>query len=294
MLFERRVDAVNDSASAAGEDPNGRAEQRSTRRDLREAEGHTRRAPEVDEKPSRGKSGLLFLRDVVVILLVAILVSFLIKTFLIRSFYIPSESMQNTLQKDDRIIVNQLEPRLFPLDHGDVVVFKDPGGWLPTQPATSQPPLTAAIDWVLTVIGLSASDSNDHLVKRIIGLPGDHITCCNALGQMSINDVPINEPYVLLPGGRTRVSDKDFDVTVPDGYLWVMGDNRYNSRDSRYNTDKPCGGFVPIENVVGRAFVISWPIDRWTWLGDYPEVFRDIEPAQSLAPPVDAPSSDGG
>ena len=96
---------------------------------------------------------------------------------------------------------------------------------------------------------------------------------------MSVNGVPLDEPYVKLPSGVAKVSETDFDVTVPDGYLWVMGDNRYNSRDSRYNTDKPGDGFVPLANVVGRAFVISWPLDRWAWLGDYPEVFRGVEEA---------------
>nr|WP_307806987.1 signal peptidase I [Naasia sp. SYSU D00057] len=222
---------------------------------------------------------MLFLRDVLVILVVAILVSFLIKTFLIRSFYIPSASMEETLAINDRIIVNQLEPSVFPVDHGDVVVFRDPGGWLPPSTPVEQPPLVAALDWVLSVVGLSAPDSNDHLIKRVIGLPGDHVTCCNALGQMSVNGVPLDEPYVKLPDGITKVSDLDFDVTVPEGYLWVMGDNRYNSRDSRYNTDKPGDGFVPIDNVVGRAFVVSWPLDRWGWLDDYPDTFRGVDEA---------------
>lgn len=224
----------------------------------------------------KNRSAALFLRDVLVILVVAVLVSFLIKTFLIRSFYIPSASMEDTLAINDRIIVNQLTPSLFPLDHGAVVVFRDPGGWLPPQTPVQQPPLVAALDWVLSVVGLSAPDSNDHLIKRTIGLPGDHVTCCNALGQMSVNNVPLDERYIKLPSGITKVSDLDFDVTVPQGYLWVMGDNRYNSRDSRYNTDKPTKGFVPLSNVVGRAFVVSWPLDRWGWLDDYPSTFRGV------------------
>jgi signal peptidase I len=233
----------------------------------------------VRQAERRRKSAALFLRDVLVILVVAILVSFLIKTFLIRSFYIPSASMEQTLEINDRIIVNQLEPAIFPLSHGDVVVFRDPGGWLPPQSEVEQPPLVAALEWLLSIVGLAAPDSNDHLIKRAIGMPGDHVACCNALGQMSVNGVPLDEPYVKLPSGVAKVSDLDFDVTVPDGYLWVMGDNRYNSRDSRYNTDKPGDGFVPLGNVVGRAFVISWPLDRWGWLDDYPDTFRGVEEA---------------
>jgi signal peptidase I len=224
----------------------------------------------------RKRSTLLFLRDLLVIFVVAVLVSFLIKTFLIRSFFIPSQSMEQTLVQDDRIIVNQLEPEMTPISRGDVVVFKDPGGWLPARVETPQPPLIAAVDWFLAFVGLSAPDSNDHLVKRVIGLPGDHVICCNALGQMSVNGVPLDEPYVALPPGESKVSRDDFDEVVPDDSLWVMGDNRYNSKDSRYNGETPLKGFVPIENVVGRAFVVSWPVGHWSWLGNYPEVFAGV------------------
>ncbi|WP_345764280.1 signal peptidase I [Diaminobutyricibacter sp. McL0608] len=222
----------------------------------------------------------LFIRDILIIFVVAVLVSFLIKTFVVRSFYIPSASMENTLQINDRIIVNELEPNLIPIQHGDVVVFRDPGGWLPPTLPTNQNPIAAAWDAALSFVGLSAPDSNDHLIKRVIGLPGDHVTCCNALGQMSVNGVPLKEPYVLLPPGSQAVSGITFDVTVPKGSLWVMGDNRYNSADSRYHVNDPGKGFVPISNVVGRAFVISWPVSRWTWLDNYPDVFRGVEDDQ--------------
>jgi signal peptidase I len=237
----------------------------------------TDRAGSASARRKRGI--LLFLRDLLVIFVVAVLVSFLIKTFLIRSFFIPSQSMEETLVKDDRIIVNQLVPEVTPISHGDVVVFKDPGGWLPARVETPQPPLVAAVDWFLAFVGLSAPDSNDHLVKRVIGLPGDHVVCCNALGQMSVNGVPLEEPYVALPPGETKVSRDDFDIIVRDDSLWVMGDNRYNSKDSRYNTDTPLEGFVPMENVVGRAFVVSWPVSHWTWLDNYPQVFDGVEEA---------------
>jgi len=227
--------------------------------------------------PSRRRSTLLFIRDLLVIFIVAVLVSFMIKTFLIRSFFIPSQSMEQTLVQDDRIIVNQLVPDLTALERGDVVVFKDPGGWLPARTEQSQPPLIAAIDWFLAFVGLSAPDSNDHLVKRVIGLEGDQVVCCNALGQMSVNGVPLDEPYVALPPGESKVSRDDFDVVVPDGSLWVMGDNRYNSKDSRYNGDAPLEGFVPVDNIVGRAFVVSWPISHWTWLDNYPDVFEGVD-----------------
>jgi signal peptidase I len=227
--------------------------------------------------PSRRRSTLLFIRDLLVIFMVAVLVSFMIKTFLIRSFFIPSQSMEQTLVQDDRIIVNQLVPDLTALERGDVVVFKDPGGWLPARTEQSQPPLIAAIDWFLAFVGLSAPDSNDHLVKRVIGVEGDQVVCCNALGQMSVNGVPLDEPYVALPPGETKVSRDDFDIVVPDDSLWVMGDNRYNSKDSRYNGETPLEGFVPVDNIVGRAFVVSWPISHWTWLDNYPDVFEGVD-----------------
>jgi signal peptidase I len=235
------------------------------------------RSNRLASETKRKKRGVaLFFRDLLVIFVVALLISFLIKTFLIRSFYIPSGSMETTLLVNDRIIVNQLEPKLIPIERGDVVVFRDPGGWLLPQAPIEQNPIVAGLDWVMSVVGLSAPDSNDHLIKRVIGLPGDHVTCCNVLGQMSVNDVPLSEPYISIPAGETKASKDDFDVVVPKGSLWVMGDNRYNSKDSRYNGDTPGKGFVPIDNVVGRALVISWPLARWTWLDDYPEVFRGI------------------
>ncbi len=232
-----------------------------------------------DERPSRGRSAWRFVRDILLILLAAIVISFLIKTFLIRSFYIPSASMENTLQVNDRIIVNELEPKLMPIHRGDVVVFKDPGGWLPPSTATSEPNGVAAFfDWALSIVGLTAPDSNDHLIKRVIGLPGDVVACCNAYGQMTVNGVALDESkYLLLPPGVTKVSRDDFSVTVPENSLWVMGDNRYNSADSRYNRDKPGNGFVPYDDIVGRALLISWPIGRWTLLDNYPVVFSGVE-----------------
>jgi signal peptidase I len=222
-----------------------------------------------------------FLRDVALILLAAIVISFLIKTFLIRSFYIPSESMEPTLYVNDRIIVNELVPDLMPIQRGDVVVFKDPGGWLqPTPPVADQNPVAAFFDWLLSIVGLTAPDSNDHLVKRVIGLPGDTVTCCNDFGQMTVNGVPLDETYVQLPDGVTKVSRDDFSITVPANSLWVMGDNRYNSSDSRYNQDKPGKGFVLMNEVVGRAILVSWPVSHWGWLDDYPIVFSGVDEGQ--------------
>jgi signal peptidase I len=240
------------------------------------------------------KSAWLFARDLLIIFVVALLASVLIKTYLVRSFFIPSGSMENTLQVDDRILVNQLEPGLIPLERGDVVVFQDPGGWLPAVAEAQKNPVVAALDWVLEGVGLAADDANDHLIKRVIGLPGDHVACCNAFGQMTVNGVPLDESaYLKLPDGVSAVSQEGFDVVVPEGSLWVMGDNRYNSADSRFNQDQPGRGFVPIDNVVGRAILVTWPVDHWTWLDNYGSVFSSVPDAADAVEPSPAPTPSG-
>lgn len=235
----------------------------------------------------RRRGWLTFLRDVVVIILIAVLVSFLVKTFLVRSFYIPSGSMKETLHIDDRILVDEITPRFGGYGRGDIVVFQDPGGWLPPSTDPARPPVIEAVDWVLALVGLSAPDSDDHLVKRIIGLPGDHVVCCNALGQITVNGVPIDETdYIVVPTGESAASGDPFDVFVPEDSLWVLGDNRYQSKDSRYNQDQPGEGFVPIENVVGRAFLVTWPLDRFGLLDFHHDDFAGVpEPSQEEPAP---------
>jgi signal peptidase I len=214
-----------------------------------------------------------FFIDLVVILGAALVLSLLIKTFLIRSFFIPSGSMLETLQIDDRIIVNQLTPALYPINRGDVVVFKDPGGWLGPDIEEPTDPVVVTVDWFLSAFGITAPDSKQHLVKRVIGTAGDRVICCDAEGKITVNGSPITEPYVA-PGQAP--STVKFDVTVPAGSLWVLGDNRGNSEDSRFHDDLPSRGFVAIDWVVGRAMVISWPLENWSWLDNYQDVFKDV------------------
>ena len=223
---------------------------------------------------SKSRGVVVFLRDIAIIFVAAVLISVGIKAFLVRSFFIPSGSMMNTLQIDDRVIVNELVPDVVGLERGDVIVFEDPGGWLKPLPGAPKNPVTAGIDWFLTLVGASASHSGNHLIKRVIGLPGDTVTCCNPLGQMEINGVPLDEPYVFTSNGSTAASEITFSEKVPPASLWVMGDHRDNSEDSRYHSTTPSGGFVPIEDVVGRAFVITWPVDRWTWIDNYNDTFQ--------------------
>lgn len=224
----------------------------------------------------RRRGWLIFLRDVVVIILIAVLVSLVVKTFLVRSFYIPSGSMEDTLHVKDRILVDEITPRFGGYDRGDIVVFRDPGGWLPPSTAPARPPVVEAAEWVLSLVGLAAPDSDDHLVKRIIGLPGDHVVCCNALGQITVNDVPIDErDYINVAAGEPA-SQESFDVTVPADSLWMLGDNRNRSSDSRFHMDQPGKGFVPIDNLVGRAFLVTWPFDRFGPLDFHHDVFAGV------------------
>ncbi|MCT1477067.1 signal peptidase I [Microbacterium sp. p3-SID336] len=230
-------------------------------------------------RPTRRRRGfLVFLRDVLVIVLIAALVSFVIKTFVVRSFYIPSASMERTLLINDRILVDELTPRWTGYERGDVVVFKDPGGWLEAVPQTpAQPPLIQAVDWVLNFVGISATDSQDHLVKRVIGVAGDHVVCCNALGQITINGSPVDESsYLNLPEGDTAASNEPFDVVVPEDSVWLLGDNRDRSRDSRAHQELPSGGFVPLGNIVGKAFLTTWPLDRLGTIDGHHEIFNGV------------------
>lgn len=220
--------------------------------------------------PSRQRGILILARDIAIIILAALLISFLIKTFLIRSFYVPSGSMQNTLQVNDRIMVNQLVPGIVPLHHGDVVVFEDPGGWLTTPPLTTP----SSFDAALVFVGLAPQDANNHLVKRVIGLPGDTVECCDDLGRLIVNGVAVDEPFIFLPTGVTKAGALEFSVTVPEDSIWVMGDNRHSSSDSSFHQSDPGGGSVPISRVVGRAFVVSWPIAHWSWLDSYSDQYQ--------------------
>ena len=204
-------------------------------------------------------------------MVVAIVLSFLIKTFLFRAFYIPSESMVDTLDVNDRIFVNLLVPEPFALERGDVVVFQDTKGWL--VPAAERP--AGPFTWVqdgLMFVGLLPDNSEQHLVKRVIGLPGDHVVCCDAGSRLTVNGAPLDEKYVN-PAEVPQV--RDFDVVVPDGKVWVMGDNRNHSADSRAHLDSG-GGFVDVADIEGKAAVIAWPLNRISALDNYPDVFRNV------------------
>lgn len=207
-------------------------------------------------------------REVVIVVVIALVVSFLIKTFLFRAFVIPSGSMEQTLQINDRIFVNLMVPGIWELERGDVIVFEDEKGWLPERDVATNPLRDG-----LELIGLAPDSSEQHLVKRIIGMPGDQVTVDDETRQLIVNGESIEEPY-LYPG--VVGSETDFDVTVPEDALWVMGDHRNASGDSRAHQEGPGNGFISVDDVTGRAEVIAWPISRWDDAGTESEPFNDV------------------
>ncbi len=234
--------------------------------------------PDVREEPPRPSFAARVgtgIRELVVVVVMALVLSFVVKTWLVQAFYIPSESMEDTLVVNDRVVVDKLSPGLIDLKRGDVVVFSDPDHWLAPTPKVDDGPVINGIRSALIFVGLLPNPSDDHLIKRIIGMPGDHVVCCTTSGKLSVNGVPITEPYVK-PG--VNPSDRQFDITVPAGKIWVMGDNRSNSEDSRFHDASGDGsdGSVPIKDVTGRAFAIVWPFARITWLSNYPDTFAAV------------------
>ena len=212
-----------------------------------------------------------FVRELPITLVVALLLSLLVKTFLLQAFLIPSASMEDTLLIHDRVLVNKLADKADEIHRGDVVVFRDPGGWLPAAD-TGNGGIRAAIHNALVFVGVAPATSARDLVKRVIGVGGDRIACCDSEKRITVNGVPLTEPY-LYPGDRAAPSLAKFSVRVPEGRLWVMGDHRSESADSRFHLGDPGGGFVPIDDVVGRAFARVWPLSRAGWLRQ-PVTFR--------------------
>ncbi len=218
------------------------------------------------------------MREAAIVIVSALVLSFLVKTFLAQAFFIPSESMEPTLEPGDRVVVSLLTPGPFDLERGDVVVFSDPGGWLPPEVAAERGAVQGAVVGVLQFVGILPRDAGGHLIKRVIGLPGDRVRCCGEGGRLEVNGVSIDESAYLYPGDAPSQAPDGgtFDITVPPGSMWVMGDHRSASRDSRWNRGGPGGGSVPISEAIGKADVTVWPLDRWTILSDHEDVFADV------------------
>ncbi|WP_405619643.1 signal peptidase I [Streptomyces sp. NBC_00076] len=216
------------------------------------------------------------IKEIPLLVGVAVLIALVLKTFLVQAFVIPSGSMEQTIQIGDRVLVDKFTPWFGSKpERGDVVVFKDPGGWLQgEQPTTKKddPIVVKQVKEGLTFIGLLPSDDEKDLIKRVVGVGGDKVKCCDAQGRVTVNGVPLTETY-LYPGNAP--SSTQFDITVPPGRLWVMGDHRANSADSRAHQDTDYGGTVSENSVVGRAMVIAWPFGHMTKLKE-PETYSSV------------------
>ncbi|MGP3634343.1 signal peptidase I [Streptomyces sp. 24-1644] len=203
-------------------------------------------------------------KEIPLLILVALLIALVLKTFLVQAFVIPSGSMEQTIRIGDRVLVDKLTPWFGSKpERGDVVVFKDPGGWLQQEQATQEkdPPIgLKQAEELLTFIGLLPSDDEQDLIKRVVAVGGDTVRCCGEDGRLTVNGVPLNERYVHP---EDKPSTLKFEVEVPAGRIFVMGDHRSNSADSRFHLDEPEKGTVSEDEVVGRAVVIAWPFDHW-------------------------------
>lgn len=249
------------SDSGAGEDGTAPGDRART-----EDEGPGDSTPKVKKPRS-------FWKELPILIGIALVLALLIKTFLVQAFSIPSDSMQNTLQQGDRVLVDKLTPWFGSKpERGEVVVFHDPADWLAGEPAANPNALQTVLSW----IGLMPSAEEKDLIKRVVGVGGDTVSC-SGTGPLTVNGKALNEPYVYP--GNTPCSNDDqggqFTVKVPKGYIWVMGDHRQNSRDSRYNQSDKHHGMVPVDKVVGRAIVKAWPINRWGTL-PIPSTFDQV------------------
>ncbi|MYS93962.1 MULTISPECIES: signal peptidase I [Streptomyces] len=206
-----------------------------------------------------------FWKELPILIGIALVLALLIKTFLVQAFSIPSDSMQNTLQQGDRVLVDKLTPWFgSEPERGEVVVFHDPDNWLAGEPTADPNALQTFLSW----IGLMPSAEEKDLIKRVVGVGGDTVEC-KGTGPLTVNGKALDErSYVYAGNTPCSVDDQggQFKVKVPKGYIWVMGDHRQNSRDSRYNQSDEHHGMVPVKDVVGRAIVIAWPINRWDTL----------------------------
>jgi signal peptidase I len=211
-------------------------------------------APPEPARAPAGKKRKHFWRELLIIVVVAAALTLLVKAFVVQVYRIPSASMENTLQVGDRVLVNKLVYHFRSIARGDIVVFSGQDSWGPDAPPPSSDPIVRVWDDVLSNIGLSSSQT--YYIKRVIGLPGDRVACCTD-GKVTVNGVPLTETSYLYPGDAPSFPFKA--VTVPAGHLWVMGDHRGDSDDSRYHADDPGAGAIPESEVVGRAFLIIWP-----------------------------------
>lgn len=215
-------------------------------------------------------------KEFLLVISLALLIAFLLKTFVLRGFYIPSGSMENTLEVNDRVFVNVAGSMLGSAERGDVIVFKDNKNWVPESNAAANNPVRSALSFV----GILPDTSNNYLVKRVIGVGGDHVVCCSDDGKITVNGVAIDESEYLYPGANP--SDIPFDVIVPENSYFVLGDHRNNSADSRYHIENDTE-FISDGEVEGKVFVVAWPLNHFTFMGGAHDVFADVPSTDSKA-----------
>ena len=243
------------------------------------APGATAKSPA--KKKKKKKKGRSFWKELPILIVVALILTLVIKTYLIQAFYIPSGSMQNTLAIGDRVLVNKVVYDVRSIHRGDIVVFSGDGSWNPATPPASSNFIARFGESVASMFGF-ARDQNDY-IKRVIGVPGDHVACCDAEGRVTVNGIPLNEKSYLFPGDSP--SENRFSVTVPANSLWVMGDHRDVSWDSRgHRYGYPGGGSIPESAVVGRAFIVIWPVSQWAVL-PIPSTFEQTALTASAGAP---------
>ncbi|MGH3497180.1 MAG: signal peptidase I [Nocardioidaceae bacterium] len=190
------------------------------------------------------------------VVVIALVVAALLRAFVVQAYVVPTGSMENTIGTNQRILVQKFGS----VHRGEVVVFTDPGGWIT---AAEKSPGRGPLGQALEFIGILPSTANNHLVKRVIGLPGDHVRCCDQHGRVTVNNHALAEASYVFPGNAP--SAERFDVVVPKGTMWVMGDHRADSGDSRCHLVDGTA-FVPLSSVTGRALAVVWPLDVAHWL----------------------------
>lgn len=200
-----------------------------------------------------------FLRELPLIVVSALIVSIVVKTFLLHFFYIPSGSMENTLQVGDRIAVNKFGALFSEIKRGEVAVFADPDNWMGTSSASDESAVLGKFKSGLIIVGILPDPAKQYLIKRVIGVGGDNVICCDANGKLQVNGSSIDEPYIYEDD---KPSEMKFNVQVPNGFVWVMGDHRAASADSRFHPDSANNGMVPLSKVIGRATFIIWPLSN--------------------------------
>jgi signal peptidase I len=227
-------------------------------------------AGEGQQKQSTSKNVARFARELALIIGIALIASALLRAFVVQAYYVPSGSMLPAIHVNDRILVS----RIGDIDRGEVVVFEDPGSWIP---ASEQPAPPGNVRQALEWIGVLPASGHEHLVKRVIGLPGDHVVCCSDGGQLIINGQPVDESDFLDQGDR-KADETPYDVVVPEGHIFVLGDHRYVSGDSskQRGQDK----FVSMDLVVGRAFAVIWPAGNMHLL-KIPDAYDDVPDGQT-------------